>query len=276
MNMKKFLYSSALLAAVSLVSSCTDASGRLTDTGVFLLIFFVLFVVLIGAFVIGLIRTNRKTKARQEKAISIAMADNSGFTATKEFKGTGTNSYYLAIDDSKERVLYVFDTLKVLCDFKDIVAVEILEDGAVTTSSKSVAGTIGGAIVGGVIAGGVGAIVGGMTGKSSSHTQVLSLKVHVLLRNHPVQSFDIECYSGDGNEEKYTYIRVYDAATKRAHDLFDTFKLIIDKAGASKSSQGQNTKSPAEEIQELSELMKQGLITEEEFKTMKSKIIHQD
>lgn len=38
----------------------------------------------------------------------------------------------------------------------------------------------------------------------------------------------------------------------------------------------QQSKSVAEEIKELSELLKQGLITEEEFKAMKSKIIHRD
>lgn len=266
----------ALLGALSLATSCTDSSGKLTEGGIVFLILFGLFAVLIGVLVIALIRTNRKTKARQENAIRAAIAENQSFTATKEFRGNGTNSYYLGIDDSKEKVLYVFDTMKVLCDFKDIVAVEILEDGDVTTSSKSVAGTVGGAIVGGVIAGGVGAIVGGMTGKSSSHTQVLSLKVHILLRNQPIQSFDIICYSGDGNEEKFTYIRVYDAASKRAHDLFDAFKLIIDKSEANKSNNEGKTKSTVEELKELAELHNQGVITDDEFTKMKQRILDKE
>ena len=275
LTMKKHCYLPSI-ALLSLVTSCTDASGKLTEAGVFFLIFFGIFAIIIGALVVGLIRTNRKTKERQEKAINTAISENNDINATKVFRGEGTNSYYLAIDDSKEKILYVFDGLKVLCDFKDIVAVEILEDGAVTTSSKSVAGTVGGAIIGGVIAGGVGAIVGGTTGKSSSHTQVLSLKVHVLVRNQPVQSFDISCYSGDGNEEKFTYMRVYEAASKRAHDLFDAFKLIIDKSSANNSSQESSTKNTVEELKEIAELLKQGVISEEEFSKMKQRIISKE
>lgn len=271
--MKPYRYLPALFAVLVLVASCTDSSGNLNEGGVFLLVIVGVFAVLIGALVIALIRTNRKTKARQESAIRAAISENQDFSASKVYKGDGTNSYYLAIDDSKEKVLYVFDTTKVLCDFKDIVAVEIIEDGEVTTSSKSVAGTVGGAIIGGVVAGGVGAIVGGMTGKSTSHSQILSLKVHVLIRNQPVQSFDILCYSGDGNVEKFTYIRAYEAASKRARDLFDMFKLIIDKSDVNESIQERNTKSTVEELKELAELHEKGVISDDEFSKMKQRII---
>lgn len=82
--------------------------------------------------------------------------------------------------------------------------------------------------------------------------------------------------------------------TNRFHVIADpiSFKNIINEqidlvhsgnpnkkdASANPISIGNNTvqpqKSTAEEIKELSDLMKQGLITEEEFNTMKSKIIN--
>lgn len=61
------------------------------------------------------------------------------------------------------------------------------------------------------------------------------------------------------------------------HSSHTEKKSSADKPTATETKQtNQQKKSTAEEIKELSDLLKQGLITEDEFKTMKSKVINRE
>ena len=258
----------------TLVSSCTDEYGHLTEFGILVIVFAVIMVAIV----------NNKKRQQQEEAITNAVATRGDFTETKVVKPIEdsfleANRYYLAFDDTRDKVNYVFESLNLLVDYKDIVSVEILEDGSATVSKKSASGTIGGAVLGGVLAGGVGAIVGSNLGRTTSQSQILSMKVHVLLRNNPIQSFDISCFRGDGKLDKNTYAILYKQASIKAREIFDAFKLAIDKVDVAEAAKvatvapAQVKKSAVEELQGLSELLKQGVITEEEFSTMKERII---
>ena len=59
--------------------------------------------------------------------------------------------------------------------------------------------------------------------------------------------------------------------------MFDILRLAMDKAkpvSHISRSENLNSKSQIEELKELADLKKQGMITEEEFVAMKAKIIN--
>ena len=81
---------------------------------------------------------------------------------------------------------------------------------------------------------------------------------------------------------KSVYQMSFPVGADKAQEVFDFFKLIIDKAHRDNNLINNNQvveepvmekKAPLVELKELAELKKQGLITEEEYVKMKSKII---
>ena len=228
-----------------------------------------------------MIIVDAKRKEKQRLAIDEALSNRSDFTESKVITGVDP-IFYLASDETRNMVFYVYENEKLLFDYNDVVSVDIIEDGQVIVSKKSVAGTIGGAVVGGVLAGGVGAIIGGTSGKSTSQKRISTLKVHILLRNNDKQSFDIVCFEGGETMAKSVYQMSFPVGADKAQEVFDFFKLIIDKAHRDNNLINNNQvveepvmekKAPLVELKELAELKKQGLITEEEYVKMKSKII---
>ena len=67
---------------------------------------------------------------------------------------------------------------------------------------------------------------------------------------------------------------LYKKTYGNAQAAFDVLRLIIDKKSKIQNAELNTNKSNIEELKELAELKQQGLITEEEFATMKAKIIN--
>ncbi len=111
-------------------------------------------------------------------------------------------------------------------------------------------------------------------GKSKSVKKIKTVKVHILLRNARFDTYDFQLFN-DGYEIK-TDSYEYEKSYKNARFIFDALKLAMDKVKVD-TPQPQTVashKSNIEELKELAELKQQGLITEEEFATMKAKIIN--
>lgn len=109
-------------------------------------------------------------------------------------------------------------------------------------------------------------------GTATSAESVSTIKVHILLRDSSVNSFDIICYDEFGALK--TTELLYKKTYGNAQAAFDVLRLIIDKKSKIQNAELNTNKSNIEELKELAELKQQGLITEEEFATMKAKIIN--
>lgn len=95
------------------------------------------------------------------------------------------------------------------------------------------------------------------------------MNVHITLRNNSVHSFDVYCRRP---LEKYPYKESYNNAQK----IFDFLIVAMDKVTVKTDSPkvAATSKIIVGELKELVDLKHQGLITDEEFATMKSKIIN--
>ena len=203
----------------------------------------------------------------------IAVSENSDFKASKVIEDKSA-LFHFAKNEEKQEVFCYSKSNKVRFHYRDIVAVEIQEDGVTTVSSKSA--SLGGAIAGGVITGGIVTVIGGSSmGKTKSKKKVSSIKVHILLRNCSVDSFDISCMCDMAANVK-TSDPCYTKGYANAQKIYDALMLAMYMV-KERTVQPQVIvlqKSSIEELKELAELKQQGLITEEEFATMKEKIIN--
>lgn len=229
------------------------------------------FFIIAGVFtILAIIGFKNQAEAKEE--MRTAVSNTVDFTETKVIKDERC-FYHFAVDEGRQEVLCYSKGLKVRFKYSDIVAAEIQVDGDTTVSNKSA--SLGGAIAGGLIAGGVGAVVGGSSlGKSTSKKEVSSVNVHILIRNNAVDSIDIQCLSVVEGKVKTDDIR-YKYAYGNAQKIYDTVRLAMDKVKV-EAPQPQvvvQQKSNIEELKELAELKQQGLITEEEFATMKAKLL---
>ena len=232
----------------------------------------IIVILLVVCFVIGVaaysIKQRREAKGILQEALN-AMQD---FNATKVIENDAA-VYYFAVDEKRQEVFCFSDCKGVRFRFKDIVSAEILIDGDVTETHKSV--SLGGAVAGGLLAGGLGAVVGGSSmGKATSVKKVRSLTLHILLRNARVDCFDYNFLSGETEHE--TSSMLYKVIYKDARSMFYALKLAMDRVKQSEQTKPKHSaqNSDIEELKALADLKNQGLITEEEFATMKAKIIN--
>jgi hypothetical protein len=229
---------------------------------------FVIFLVVI--FVVGLIAVmvaNSNEKERRDAAVS-ARTD---FTESKVVKDDHA-SFHFAVDESRQEVFCYSKGNTIRFKYQDIVTVEIKIDGDTVVSKKSA--SIGGALAGGLIAGGLGAVVGGSSmGNSKSSRKVTAVNVHILLRDSNVDSFDVQCLAFESKSDEMWY----KTASQNAQAIFDILRIAMDKvqmeAIHSVKVETSAPKSSIEELKELAELKRQGLVTDEEFATMKAKIL---
>ena len=111
-------------------------------------------------------------------------------------------------------------------------------------------------------------------GTTTSSDIVKNLDVHILIRNSDVAGFSIKCLGEVGANKSFP---VYSQASENAQVIFDILRLAMDKVQIENNKhvkiETPAQKSNIEELKELAELKQQGLITDEEFATMKAKII---
>ena len=281
-----------LLIFTLAISSCVDANGHLNEIRTGLL------VGAIGGILIVIWQGINRYKAIRAKKQTIkdALGEREDFTESTVIKGEGENLFYLATDDTRKKVFYVFGEKKVLCDYKDIASVNIEENGAVVVSKKSLGSALAGAILGeAVIGGDKGAILGAATfGKTTNQQQITSMFVHVSLRNQPYSSLDFKCFDNGGEPLPQGHYRVsYQLATIRAQELYDLFRAIIDETDAIRIDEEKRIEAEkkeeqkqvgevmqritaAQELIDVAGLYMQGLITDEEYAKMKERIIGSD
>lgn len=270
-------------------TSCIDESGHLTSFGASCLFGAIGGILIIVWFM----SIWYKSKREKEKAVEDALRERTDFTESKVVKGKGGSYFYLATDDSRKKVFYVFGDKKLLFDYEDVVAVDVVQDGEILASKKSMENALGGAIIGGTVLGNdAGAFLGAVAfGTSSSSRQISNLSVHVLLRNQPLSSIDCICYCNPSGSavSQMSYNLEYRDAKEKAQQLYDIFRLILNRVEADRRNEEKRKEEELKQVREVteritasqelmnvSELYLQGLITDEEYARMKEKIIGKD
>lgn len=141
--------------------------------------------------------------------------DPTNFNTTKKIGS------YVSFDDNKGK--WGIPKLGVilpqnLYDYKDVVGVELIEDGR--TLNK---GGIGRALVGGVLLGSTGAIVGAVTRKSKDVCKCLRVKVTTRNMNDP--AIFITLISKSTKKDSAAYKSAY----QKAQECVSAFQLICDR-----------------------------------------------
>lgn len=223
-----------------------------------------------------------KKKARERKEILDAqiskLPNKEGFITVIGQK----YRYAFVVDKVNRKIYYLTTELTKEVLFDHIISFEIVEDNTVLFS-KSV--SVGGAILGGVLAGGAGMVVGGLSGDTKQEKNVSKVTIKIKIRDYSMPSLMIECFNSPellGNKEIWSTHKVYREELQNAQKIADYLSVIIDdvckkeKISPSKVAQQKPSRKPsvADELAKLASLKEQGILTEDEFKIQKEKLLN--
>jgi ribosomal protein L37E/uncharacterized membrane protein len=204
--------------------------------------------------------------------------EREGFQVSKSLASID-NNLIVAIDNNSKQVGFVdlSENVKVY-SYRDLLEVEVLEDGeTVTKTSRS--SQIGGALIGGLIAGGTGAIIGGLSGKQTTNEEVkkISLKILVNDIDSPVKKVVLLDKQKAIKKSDHEY-RIAKEKALNWHGLIKVLINMADKEDVEKQSAesiltGEKNLSVADELSKLAQLHKEGILTKEEFEAEKQKLL---
>lgn len=286
-----------LTSCIPLLTSCeyNETTGEMETTW----FFWVFIILVIGGAAMSIKADNAKKKAAAEKGKAMSQAAKENFNVTAQVEGFRSNFKFIVDDKANEVIIMRSTTNFQKIPFADIMGVEVMEDGTVL-QSKSMMRTVGGGIVGNIVAGGAGMIVGGLSGDTKEKKKVSKVFVKIKLRNLTESSITLLCYdaweaTGLTKKEIKTTDSVYGPdyrkglnAANRIAELLGVIIYANDRAlkqvaPAQPAAPTQTSSATAEtsnysvsivdEIKKLADMKAQGLITDEEFTALKSKII---
>lgn len=206
---------------------------------------------------------------------------------------TITNSVYdklaiLVIDDKRQKLVLhsLLDRKLALLDrklallapkeanYEDLLSVTLKTDGQ-TISKKSTTRTLTGAAVGGALFGGAGAIVGGLSGDVTSTQAISKVIIKLTFRDIENPNFELVLFSGAPTKPNDIGYKDLKKALALGNKINDICSVIIDKVDGIKKEQPRvSSLSIAEELKKLSELVKEGIISQKEFDEQKGRLFN--
>ena len=168
-------------------------------------------------------------------------------------------------------------------NYSDIIEVSYEENGN-QLYTKSAGRTIGGAIVGGVLMGGAGAVIGGLSGASKQNKEIKNMDIKILLRSTSRTSCVLHFKDVDRvlKTKEEADRKLYETYLKNANQAKDVLSVIIDDAKQASAPIAQPitqsvvapaSSSVADELAKLAKLKADGILTDEEFRVQKSKLL---
>ena len=267
--MKNSIKFSLLFALVILILFFTDTVGVLGLIGL-------LFLLIVISAVWSSIEGEKERKTQKEK-LNNELKAIEGFSATKK---TISPWGLIAIDKKSKQIAIREKNGKIKnYPFSSILSCEVIEDGEITYKKSS---SVGRAIVGGVIAGGAGAIIGGLSGKEKQNKEIKYLDFKIVIKDTNNPSFKIRFFDSweETNNTKKSikisdsiYGPIFEKALNQLKNWKDIIEVIINEIDTSTNSSEINNISISDELMKLNELKEKGILTEEEFKEQKSKLL---
>ncbi len=233
--------------------------------------------IIIGG-VIGVVSVIERAmnKNNNQKAIKNRIDKIPNFTISNILMGT-TGENAIVIDENKAKICLAKKessniSIKIY-NFRDILEVEILEDGSsLTKTSRS--SQVGGMLIGGLALGGVGAIIGGLSGKTNTVDKVSNIDLKIIVNDikTPMHLIKILQLSDGVKKDAMTY-KTSIANARQWSSLITVLINKADKEDANKKVESNGTKSLSQELLNLSKLKEDGILTDEEYRTAKMKVI---
>lgn len=202
-----------------------------------------MWIILCSIFVIIIIAAVAQTSSNSKKEktnLDILNNKTEGLNFDQKIIGF-KNRYVFGVDELNNTINYITTTTRATIPFKDIISVELIEDGS-TILKKSTTRTIGGAVIGGVLAGGLGAVVGGLSGSSTQKDKISKVNIKILLRNIKNPVLLIDCFDSkimttekksEISKSKGMESYIYKECKKNADEILDILKVIIDLTDSS-------------------------------------------
>ena len=197
--------------------------------------------------------------------------------SAETFAETGNPNLLLGVDNERKR--FTINGEKIFYQFSDLISYELFENNVVIQESG-----VDRAVIGGLLFGEVGAIVGAQT--RGSQNAVDSLYIRISLKDGRMKRIDLITSPTSRNGAFYGSMR------KRADEIIAKLDSIsaenkrsvaeenrkIQEAVLSPPQSAQTQVSPtliADELLKLKQLLDMGVLTEEEFKQQKQKLLNQ-
>lgn len=250
---------------------------------IFLLIFFTLFLIpFVKSFGIPYFNSNQARSRKVKTNLELVSRDD--FTVSQFYLGEDGRSG-IAIDGSETRIALpelVGDEGQIrVINYNDILSSELYIDGETVTKTER-GSQIGGALIGGIMFGGVGAVIGGLSGSKRSADEVRNIDLRLIVRDSQQPVHDVKFLDGkiliDGKTNKRS--NKYKESLSQArhwHGLIEVLIRTADKEDAKKEITQPFTEkqqsSVADELLKLSQLLQSGVLSEEEFKAQKQKLL---
>lgn len=241
--------------------------------------FLVLLLTLIVAVIVAVIKVPEEIRKEEEKEdrirdkvsnIKLKIKEIENFNISN-FTMNKSNTYAIAVDDTSHRFCIARSSSQQVYDFKDLLEVELIENGEslIKTSRGS---QILGVAVGGVLLGGVGAVIGGLSGKKNTSHIINNIELKLTLKDSKISIFSFVFFKRV-NKEDSPQIYVH-----RSHKWHSIMKAIITQTERNiqeeeNKIQDDNSLSIPDEILKFKKLKDDGIITEEEFNNQKSKLL---
>ena len=192
-------------------------------------------------------------------------------------------NYLFLMDDFFKVLVLVGPDCHEIFNYSDIIQVSYEENGS-QLYTKSAGRTIGGAIVGGVLMGGAGAVVGGLSGASKQNKEIRNMDIKILLRSTSRTSCVLHFKDVDRvlKTKDEADRKLYETYLKNANQAKDVLSVIIDDAKQASAPIAQPIPQPvvapasssvADELAKLAKLKADGILTDEEFRVQKSKLL---
>ena len=223
---------------------------------------------------IGVIKAIADSNNKKDAANSIQTVDE--FTPTDSHVDSEGGSL-VAFDESRRKVLLGMGPgakmHKRAFAYKDILSVELLEDGTsiTKTSRTSQAAT---ALLGGILFGGVGAVVGALTATKTTSGKVrrLDLKVIVNDTQTPVYLVNFQ------NVEAKKGGIINKVAVEQAQKWAAILTVVMRQADEEDKQAGRAVQAlpapcRADELERLAALRDKGILTDAEFTSEKQKLL---
>ncbi|MGL5655887.1 MAG: SHOCT domain-containing protein [Fusobacteriaceae bacterium] len=229
---------------------------------------FAIVIIFIGA--ICMLRMISKMKKRIEGEL-LSFADKGFgkiFVGDDGKSGIGANldDYKLVLVELKGKEIF-----SNIIDYKDIVSVELVQNGTIV-SKTSKSSQLGKAAVGGVLFGGAGAVIGALSGNKKNVENVSKVQAKLTIQDLKMPIFNVTFM--DANFKKDGFF--HKAMIQKAEEWIGIISAMIKKAEQDiiYQSQGSNTASNyVDEIERLHSLKEKGIITEEEFNKKKAELL---
>ncbi len=243
----------------------------------------VVIVVLIAVFALIISITQRITASDNLKELSKRLYEIKDFDLTEAAVGDDGKTG-VAYDENQKKICLIrkvgTDFLQRVFDYKDILSVEILEDG--NSNIKTDRGSqVGGALIGGLALGTVGLVVGSMTCKKKLIDNVERIDLQIIVNDLKHPRYIVNFLEIESEKSSSTYKSSLNLA-REWYAILEVFIKLSDqddkKNEISKNprieNHNQNSFSIADEIEKLTKLRDNGVLTEIEFNNQKEILLN--